>query len=69
MASKLFTRKKSSKFGTFLLSQIYSESRPTLPLYCPARNHTGIIPTGKIRPNFKFAAFWCVFLKKLKVDP
>ena len=25
--------------------------------------------TGKIRPNIKFAAFWCVFLTNIKVDP
>ena len=25
--------------------------------------------TGKIRQNVKFAAFWCVFLTKVKVDP
>ena len=26
------------------------------------------IPTGKIKRNNKFAAFWCVFLTKIKVD-
>jgi hypothetical protein len=38
-------------------------------VYCPPRNHTGIIGTGKIRPNIKFGAYWCVFLTKIKVDP
>ena len=36
---------------------------------CPSRNQAGIIATGEIRQNVKFAAFWCVFLTKIKVDP
>ena len=36
---------------------------------CPSRNQAGIIATGEIRQNIKFAAFWCVFLTKIKVDP
>ena len=27
------------------------------------------IPAGKIKRNAKFAAFWCVFLTKMKIDP
>ena len=27
------------------------------------------IPVGKIKRNAKFAAFWCVFLTKMKIDP
>ena len=33
------------------------------------RNQAGTIPAGEIRRNVKFAAFWCVFLTKRKVDP
>ena len=51
----------------------YMDSRtPHSPLYTlhyPPRNHAGVNNTGKIRPNIKFLAFWCVFLKKIKVDP
>ena len=36
---------------------------------CPSRNQAGIFATGEIRQNVKFAAFWCVFLTKIKVDP
>ena len=38
-------------------------------IYCPPKNHAGVSATGKIRPNIKFGAFWCVFLTKKKVDP
>ena len=38
-------------------------------VYCPPRNHTEIIVTGKIRPNIKFGSFWYVFLSEIKVDP
>ena len=38
-------------------------------LYCSPRNHAGVSATGKIRPKIKFAAFWCVFLTKIKVHP
>ena len=38
-------------------------------LYCPSRKHAGVSATGKLRPNIKFAAFGCVFLTKIKVDP
>ena len=38
-------------------------------LNCPPRNHAGVSATGKIRPNIQFAAFWFVFLTKIKVDP
>ena len=38
-------------------------------LYYPSRKHTGVSATGEIRPKIKFAAFWCVFLTKIKVDP
>ena len=37
-------------------------------IYCPPRNHPGVSATGKIRPNVKFSAFWCVFLTKIKVN-
>ena len=37
--------------------------------HCPSRNQAGIFATGEIRQNIKFAAFWCVFLTKKKVDP
>ena len=36
---------------------------------CTSRNNQGPFATGKIRRNIKFAAFWCVFLTKIKVDP
>ena len=36
---------------------------------CTSRNNQGPFATGKIRQNLKFAAFWSVFLKKIKVDP
>ena len=39
------------------------------PLDCPSRNYAEVSATGKSRPNIKFAAFWCVFLTKIKVDP
>ena len=38
-------------------------------IYCPSRKSQGVSVTGKIRPNIKFAAFWCVFLTKIKVNP
>ena len=38
-------------------------------IHCTPRNHQGTIPVAKIRRNAKFAAFWCVFLTKIKVDP
>ena len=38
-------------------------------LNCPSSKHQGTFATGKIRPNIKFASFWCVFLTKIKVDP
>ena len=38
-------------------------------IYFTPRNHQGTIPAGEIRQNNKFAAFWCVFLTKIKVDP
>ena len=38
-------------------------------LNCPSRNQAGICATGEIRQNIKFAAFWCVFWTKIKVDP
>ena len=38
-------------------------------LDCPSRNQAGLFATGEIRQNVKFAAFWCVFLTKIKVDP
>ena len=36
---------------------------------CPSSNQAGVFATGEIRRNIKFAAFWCVFLTKIKVDP
>ena len=36
---------------------------------CPPRHHAGVSDTGKIRPDIKFAAFWCVFLTKIRVNP
>ena len=36
---------------------------------CTPRNNQGTFATGKIRLNIKFAAFWCLFLTKIKVDP
>ena len=38
-------------------------------IYCPSRNQAGIIATGEIRQNIKFAGLGVVFLKKIKVDP
>ena len=35
-------------------------------LHCPPRNHAGVSATGTIRPNIKFADFWCVFLTTKK---
>ena len=35
---------------------------------CLLRNQAGICATGEIRQKVKFAAFWCVFLTKIKVD-
>ena len=37
-------------------------------IYCPSRNQAGVCATGEIRQQVKFAAFWCVFLTKIKVD-
>ena len=37
--------------------------------YCPPRTQAGVSDIGKIRPTVNFAAFWCVFLTKIKVDP
>ena len=36
---------------------------------CTSRNNQVPFATGKIRRNIKFAAFWCVFLTKIKKDP
>ena len=36
---------------------------------CPSRYQGGVFATGEIRQNVKFAAFWSVFLTKMKVDP
>ena len=41
----------------------------SMKLYYTSRLSIEPIPTGKIRSNVKFAAFWCVFLTKMKVDP
>ena len=38
-------------------------------VYCPSRNHAGVSATGRTWQNIKIAAFWCVFLTKIKVDP
>ena len=38
-------------------------------VHCTPRNHQGTIPADKMRRNAKFAALWCVFLTKIKVDP
>ena len=52
-----------SKDNTSSLDSLYCS------VYCTPRNHHGTFATGKIRQNFKFAAFLCVFLTKIKVDP
>ena len=36
---------------------------------CPSRNQAGVFASGEIRQNIKLAAFWCVFLRKIKVVP
>ena len=41
----------------------------SMKLYYTSRLSIKPIPAGKIRGNVKFAAFWCVFLTKMKVDP
>ena len=46
------------------LSSFYLLSEMVLP-----RNQAGVFATGEIRQNIKFAAFWSVFLTKIKVDP
>ena len=38
-------------------------------LYYTSRLSIEPIHSGKIRGNVRFAAFWCVFLTKMKVDP
>ena len=38
-------------------------------LYCAPKNPAGVSATGKIRLKIKFAAFCCVLLTKIKVDP
>ena len=40
-----------------------------IQIYCPSRNQAGVFATGEIRQNVNFAAFWSVFLTKIKVDP
>ena len=35
----------------------------------PSRNNQWTFATGKISQNIKFAAFWCFFLTRKKVDP
>ena len=38
-------------------------------IYYPSTDQAGLFAKGEIRQNIKFAAFWCVFLTKIKVDP
>ena len=38
-------------------------------IHCPSTDQAGLCATGEIRQNIKFAAFLCVFLTKIKVDP
>ena len=54
-------------FVRYVLEKAKAQS--TEALNCPSRNQAGVWATGEIRQKFKFAAFWCVFLKKIKVDP
>ena len=61
---KIESRKTELKLYKFL-----NCCRDYHPLDCTPRNHQGTIAAGKIRRNVKFAAFWCVFLTKIKVYP
>jgi hypothetical protein len=36
---------------------------------CPSTDQAGLSAIGEIRQNIKLAAFWCVLLTKIKVDP
>ena len=47
-----------------LKQNLYNRGWSTL--YCTLRNHKETIPAAKIIHN---TAFWCVFLKKIKIDP
>ena len=55
-------------FELIFLNLSYKDSFFCLLNFTP-RKHAGTIPAGEIRQNSKFAAFWCVFLTKMKVDP
>ena len=59
--------KKNGNEQNFHFRHIDGAGRGTIN--CPSKEQAGLFATGEIRQNIKFAAFWCVLLTKIKVDP
>ena len=57
----------TARSGTVLWYYKQARLQNYMRLNCPPRNQAGVSGTGKIRPNIKFVASWCV--TKIKVDP
>ena len=47
----------------------YTEHRTFVCINCTSKHSIQPIPAAKTRRNAKFAAFWRVFLTKIKLDP
>ena len=56
------------KFGSRLILKKKSFFSSINIFKLPFKRPGGLFATGEIRRNIKFAAFWCVFLTKNKVD-
>ena len=59
-----YSPEKNSLRGEHILLTLFNNT-----IHCTSRNNQGPFAKGKIRWNNKLAAFWCVFLTKIKVDP
>ena len=68
IATGLEFNRAAHLLATFVNDNIVKGDVPGI-IDCPSRNQVGVCATGEIRQNVTLAAFWCVFLTKIKVDP